>query len=153
MALDEPLICGSCTACCRSASTRPDDLNAFDYVLTPATTELLDKLKISNPGALIPIESLESPPQDFLDHARQKGVSVAVAELNRRDNGECVYLGEEGCTIYQRRPAVCRSFDCRSLFLKQTRNERRDWYQNRHDVPGCLLCRAQASKGPFNLKK
>ena len=29
----------------------------------------------------------------------------------------CIYLGESGCTIWDRRPAVCREFDCR-LFLE-----------------------------------
>lgn len=27
--------------------------------------------------------------------------------------GDCVYLGEGGCTIYERRPWLCRIFDCR----------------------------------------
>ena len=32
--------------------------------------------------------------------------------------GACVYLTEEGCGIYERRPLVCRDFDCRSLVLQ-----------------------------------
>jgi uncharacterized protein len=31
----------------------------------------------------------------------------------RRADGACVHLGEEGCTVYEHRPAVCRAFDCR----------------------------------------
>ena len=33
--------------------------------------------------------------------------------LQRRSNGACVHLGERGCTVYEQRPAVCRTFDCR----------------------------------------
>jgi uncharacterized protein len=33
--------------------------------------------------------------------------------LQRRPDGACAHLGEYGCTIYDQRPAVCRSFDCR----------------------------------------
>jgi Fe-S-cluster containining protein len=33
--------------------------------------------------------------------------------LQRRSDGACVHLGERGCTVYERRPAVCRTFDCR----------------------------------------
>ena len=32
-------------------------------------------------------------------------------------NGQCVYLGASGCTIYERRPLLCRSFDCRKHYL------------------------------------
>ena len=45
---------------------------------------------------------------------------LAVAE-----NGDCVYLGPEGCTIHARAPAVCRAFDCRRFFLSLTRVQRR----------------------------
>ncbi len=34
--------------------------------------------------------------------------------LKRKADGSCHYLGEQGCTIYERRPVVCRAFDCRS---------------------------------------
>jgi hypothetical protein len=37
--------------------------------------------------------------------------------LARKPNGECVYLGEKGCTIHERAPWVCRRFDCRKLVL------------------------------------
>ena len=33
--------------------------------------------------------------------------------LQRRPDGACVHLGERGCTVYEQRPAVCRTFDCR----------------------------------------
>jgi uncharacterized protein len=33
--------------------------------------------------------------------------------LQRRADGACVHLGEQGRTVYEHRPAVCRAFDCR----------------------------------------
>lgn len=36
------------------------------------------------------------------------GLAVAT-----RPGGDCVYLGEDGCTIHDHAPAVCRAFDCR----------------------------------------
>jgi hypothetical protein len=38
--------------------------------------------------------------------------------------GACVYLGDSGCTIYARRPALCRSFDCRKHYLTLPREDR-----------------------------
>lgn len=35
--------------------------------------------------------------------------------LAHKPNGECLYLGEAGCTIHGRAPSLCRSADCRSL--------------------------------------
>lgn len=31
---------------------------------------------------------------------------------------DCIYLGEEGCTIHDRRPKLCRDFDCRVFAAK-----------------------------------
>jgi len=39
-------------------------------------------------------------------------------------NGQCVYLGATGCTIYHRRPLLCRSFDCRKHYLMLPRQDR-----------------------------
>ena len=45
--------------------------------------------------------------------------------LKHKPNGDCIYLGEEGCTIHDRAPAICREFDCRRFFMKFSRAERR----------------------------
>lgn len=45
--------------------------------------------------------------------------------LQHKPNGECIYLGESGCTIWDRAPNICKVFDCRKWFLKFTRAERR----------------------------
>jgi hypothetical protein len=52
---------------------------------------------------------------------------AGIVVLRRRPNGDCVYLGEGhgGCTIHDRAPQICRSFDCRRYFLSMRRNERR----------------------------
>lgn len=37
--------------------------------------------------------------------------------LRKREDGACVHLGPDGCTVYQHRPAACRMYDCRSYSL------------------------------------
>jgi hypothetical protein len=44
--------------------------------------------------------------------------------LATKPNGSCVYLGDTGCTIYGRRPLLCRSFDCRKHYLILPRQDR-----------------------------
>lgn len=51
--------------------------------------------------------------------------------LNRKDNGDCVYLDANGCTIHDRAPWVCRTFDCRELFKASDRIGRRRAIKNR----------------------
>lgn len=39
--------------------------------------------------------------------------------LEHKQDGSCVYLDRDiGCTIYEKRPAICREFDCRGFYLK-----------------------------------
>ncbi len=33
--------------------------------------------------------------------------------LAHKPNGDCIYLGESGCTIHERKPQMCREMDCR----------------------------------------
>jgi Putative zinc- or iron-chelating domain len=35
--------------------------------------------------------------------------------LRRQPDGSCVHLGDGGCSVYGRRPLICRIFDCRVL--------------------------------------
>lgn len=44
-----------------------------------------------------------------------------VAFLKHQKNGCCVYLGRDGCTIRDRRPIMCRVFDCRGFYLGRDR--------------------------------
>lgn len=49
--------------------------------------------------------------------------------VKAKPNGDCTYLDlEKGCTIYEKRPRVCRSYDCRSDYITwvaHPREERR----------------------------
>lgn len=44
--------------------------------------------------------------------------------LATTEEGACVYLGPTGCTIYERRPLLCRTFDCRKHYLILPRQDR-----------------------------
>lgn len=35
--------------------------------------------------------------------------------IPHRPDGACVHLGPAGCTVYDRRPAICRTFSCVAL--------------------------------------
>ena len=54
--------------------------------------------------------------------ARDTGEPVFVLAADQ--SGQCVYLGDRGCTIYERRPFLCRSFDCRTHYLMLPRQDR-----------------------------
>jgi hypothetical protein len=36
--------------------------------------------------------------------------------LAHQPNGDCVYLGPDGCTIHERHPVICRRFDCAEIY-------------------------------------
>jgi hypothetical protein len=38
--------------------------------------------------------------------------------IAHKQNGDCIYLIENSCSIHDNAPALCRSADCRSLALK-----------------------------------
>ena len=50
-----------------------------------------------------------------------------AAIVKKGADGNCIYLGPDGCTIHDRAPVVCRVFDCRRACFKlsRTRNQRR----------------------------
>jgi uncharacterized protein len=60
-----------------------------------------------------------------LEHVALPSEFGPILVLKHKDDGDCVYLGADGCTIHDRAPAVCRSFDCRAYFLSMNRHERR----------------------------
>jgi hypothetical protein len=41
-----------------------------------------------------------------------------IPVLKHKPNGECVYLGPNGCTIHDHAPVLCQVFDCRRWFQK-----------------------------------
>ena len=62
-----------------------------------------------------------------------------VFALKNKANGDCIYLGESGCTIHDRRPLVCRAYDCRDNYLTTPRHKRRR-----------MIAEGLASKAIFN---
>ncbi|HXE64861.1 MAG TPA: YkgJ family cysteine cluster protein [Bryobacteraceae bacterium] len=65
---------------------------------------------------------------DDVDSYRTREVTgnseESVFLLETTAAGACIYLGESGCTIYERRPLICRSFDCRKHYLILPRQDR-----------------------------
>lgn len=58
--------------------------------------------------------------------------------LRIKDNGDCTYLGENGCTIYDRRPYMCRIYDCRAQSQMYTRKERKQLVKEKSMDPAIL---------------
>lgn len=88
--------CNGCTACCKNEL----------LFLHP---EMGDKE-----------DSYETQPA-FNPVTGKRGVA-----LKQKPNGDCIYLGNTGCTIHDRAPAICKEFDCRRFFLRLgSRVERR----------------------------
>lgn len=87
--------CGGCTECCRSNQ---------GLFLHPEQGDDVARYRH----------------RSFTDQATGKPVFVLATEAN----GQCVYLGASGCTIYDRRPLLCRSFDCRKHYLILPRQDR-----------------------------
>lgn len=61
---------------------------------------------------LLPGDDIESYQTE--QHPRVKSARM----LAHKENGDCLYLGDGGCTIYDRRPQMCRSMDCRVIAKK-----------------------------------
>lgn len=76
-------------------------------------------------GELVVLFEEEGDRPETFEHDAVETPHGTLLLLRHRPNGDCVYLGEHGCTIYHRAPAVCRRFDCRQYFLSMPRNERR----------------------------
>ena len=45
--------------------------------------------------------------------------------LRRKENGECIHLGPQGCEVWPKHPMVCKRYDCVADYLKRPRAERR----------------------------
>jgi Fe-S-cluster containining protein len=64
-------------------------------------------------GSRIEVDTSKEPPER-LKHLDLVPDPHGDMRLRRREeDGACVHLGERGCTIYEHRPEVCRSYDCR----------------------------------------
>ena len=86
--MSETVPCGACTLCCR---------NKPAIILHPEKGD-----DPRNYGTLIPMA-----------HPLQPG--KMAYRLPHKADGSCVFLGPFGCAVWAKRPAMCRSFDCRVL--------------------------------------
>jgi Fe-S-cluster containining protein len=89
------VLCNGCTECCRSKQA---------LFLHPAQGDDVESYQVR----------VAADPE----------TGNPVFLLATKENGECVYLGPTGCTIYHRRPLLCRSFDCRKHYLTLPRQDR-----------------------------
>lgn len=60
-----------------------------------------------------PNHELIIPDYEWVNYSIVIGRDGFARIQNDPDTGHCIYLGDEGCTIYDTRPSVCREFDCR----------------------------------------
>ena len=79
------VLCGTCTACCRSS---------YFIHVAPDEADTLRRI----PKRLL-----------FPAPGRPKGHQV----LGFDEHGRCPMLTDAGCSIYEHRPRTCRSYDCR----------------------------------------
>jgi Fe-S-cluster containining protein len=90
--------CNGCTACC----------HADVIQLYPQHGDDVESYE----HVVVPI------PDSRMNHAY-------AAILKKGEDGNCIYLREGRCSIWERAPFICRIFDCRRWFLSKTRPERR----------------------------
>jgi hypothetical protein len=61
--------------------------------------------------ASLDVDLMPSEERDFPEAVRDPDGGRMV--LPKRENGECIHLVDGRCSIYHRRPASCRNYDCR----------------------------------------
>jgi Fe-S-cluster containining protein len=84
------LVCGECTICCQWGG---------DELIRP---ELSSEEALLLKGEVV---------------TRIEGTQVnSVTVLAMKENGDCIYLEDKGCTVYKDRPFICRIFDCRESY-------------------------------------
>lgn len=92
--------CNGCTICCQG-----------DLII-------IEKQEMRNGAVRMDIRDDAS---EYLTQTMSNGDVV----LQHQKNGDCIYLDrKKGCTIHDRRPLVCREFDCARLVKTFTRRSR-----------------------------
>jgi Fe-S-cluster containining protein len=94
--------CAGCTACCR---------NTAPIGIWPEQGDDLAFYRGRGMVEAVPVS--------------RDGRAVTEYALRRTADGDCAFLGESGCTIYEHRPYQCRTFDCRAFYAALTRKQRR----------------------------
>lgn len=62
---------------------------------------------------------------DDVSRYQTQQLSNGMLALATKEDGSCVYLGEDGCTIHPDHPAICKAFDCAGFYDMHTRAQRR----------------------------
>lgn len=83
-AKESSVACRSCTACCHQ--------EAIILVATDDARLYPEAVTVNAPNPIT-------------------GAPVTVM-IPHRPDGACIYLGSSGCTIYDKRPKICRVFSC-----------------------------------------
>ena len=100
---------------------------------------------------IVPLAQEEYAAYDWAWVVKQDGTRLGRA-LKRRPNGDCVYLGEAGCTIHGRAPHVCQRFHCRELFRRSDRPGRRQAIAS-GKIPKILFDKGRDMLKPANAAK
>lgn len=74
-------------------------------------------------GQLVTLEAGDDPAAYEVDTLT--GPRGVIHLLKHKPNGDCIYLGPDGCTIHGRHPIVCRAFDCVAFAEEWPRARRR----------------------------
>jgi Fe-S-cluster containining protein len=85
--------CGSCTLCCGREA----------IVLHPEDGDDVDSYETQ-----------------VIPHPLKPNQLVHILKHN---GDRCIYLGPFGCSIWARRPMICREFDCRGFAKRFTRHQ------------------------------
>lgn len=74
----------------------------------------------------VPILPTDEPNRGaYLVREIEVGEHGTLEVLDHKPNGDCAHLGSGGCEIYDQRPTICRTYDCRKQFRSMSRTQRR----------------------------
>jgi Fe-S-cluster containining protein len=103
----DPVQCNGCTACCKGN---------LSVALNPDWGDRIE----DHPQRTLALEDI------------YKTGHLSVV-LKRKPNGDCIHLRHRGCAIYDKRPAVCRRFDCRRAFWEfRDQRMRKEAIEHKH---------------------
>jgi Fe-S-cluster containining protein len=77
----------------------------------PATVPCNGCTACCHHGRVDVVTALEAP--EHLAHLDLEPDDLGDMKLRRKEDGSCIHLGEQGCTVYEHRPLACRVYDCR----------------------------------------
>ena len=69
----------------------------------------------------VPLVEGHDDPRAYVTEVSSDGLVV----LPHKDNGDCHYLSESGCSIHGRAPVVCRRFSCVAHYKGLTSSQQR----------------------------